>query len=108
MLPVASPQVRPPSVERRTQWPSHLRRSASVILAMCARHWFAASGLYSGSCSKASDVNQLITSVPLPVTTSPASRSSSGVLLMVTGADQVLPPSALRTSWVLPKGQTCA
>ena len=53
-------------------------------------------------------VNQLTMTTPDRSTTTPASRSSSGVLLMVSGSDQVSPLSLLRTIWVLPKGQACS
>ena len=53
-------------------------------------------------------MNQLITSVPEASSTMPASRSSSGVLLIVAGSVQVSPRSPLLISSVLPYGQTCS
>ena len=114
VLGTGGSQVPPPSVERRVQLPSQARRVSSGILLQCRAHAPICAGVprpSSRNRSKLSQValvNQLITSVPEASSMMPASRSSSGVLLMITGSVQVSPRSPLLISSVLPYGQTCS
>ncbi|MDD9989393.1 MAG: hypothetical protein OXQ31_24215 [Spirochaetaceae bacterium] len=108
MLGTGGSQVPPPSVERRVQLPSQARRVSSGILLQCRAHASTCAGVPRPSsrnrskCFQVALVNQLITSVPEASSMIPASRSSSGVLLMITGSVQVSPPSPLLISSVLP------
>ncbi len=108
MLCTCGSQVCPPSVERRVQLPSQALRNSSGSLLQCRTHASICAGSqrssarYWSMCSQVAPVNELITSVPEASSMMPASRSSSGVLLMIAGSVQVSPPSLLRMRSVLP------